>query len=311
MRFSVIIPVYNKANTIRAAVESVLAQTFHDFEIVVVDDGSIDEPEKELATLMGNQLKLIRQENGGVSVARNTGIACSHGEYVCFLDGDDLWKPHHLETMNKMITKYPCSGAFITSHESIEPNGTVIHSSKFLQNYNSDFETEDFLGLLNRTSYEVVNTNSICIKRTVFDEDDIYFVPGVRIGEDTDVWYRVGLLHKVAISKKETTMYRREYSTATKKNSHIQKWVFSLREKEIILNERITQQKKDSLIHLIDRYKMTCCREYMIAENKTEAKRILSEVKNKKNVRYVMTFIFTFLPYCVCRWVLRRSRACQ
>lgn len=311
MRFSVIIPIYNKADTIRAAVESVFSQTFYDFEIVVVDDGSTDEPENVLSDLIGEKLRLIHQENGGVSVARNTGIANAKGQYVCFLDGDDLWKPHHLETMYEMILKYPHARAFVTSHESIEPDGTVIHSSKFLRTFNADFETDDFLGLLNHTSYEVVNTNSICVNRSVFDEEDIHFVPGVRIGEDTDVWYRIGLRYKVAVSQTETTMYRREYSTATKESSHIQKWVFSLREKEILFDVRISKKGKESFIHLIDRYKMTCCREYMVAGNRNDAKKVLSEVKNKHGARYIMTRIFTILPYFLCRWGLRRSRSCQ
>ena len=310
MRFSVIIPVYNKADTVRAAVECVLAQTFQDFEIVLVDDGSNDEPEKVLADLICDQIHIIRQENGGVSVARNTGLSNAHGDYICFLDADDLWKPHHLETIHEMIIKYPNSRAYITSHESIDPNGMVIHSSRFLKAFERDFETNDFLEVLNHTSYEVVNTNSICVKRVVFDEDNIHFVPGIRIGEDTDVWYRVGLIHKVAISQTETTVYRREYSTATKESSHIQKWVFSLREKELLLDERISPRGKASLVHLIDRYKMTCCREYMAVGNRNEAIKVLSEVRDKHGNRYILTRVFTFLPYYLCRWILKRSRSC-
>ena len=116
MKFSVIIPVYNKANTIRAAVESVLAQTFSDFEIVIVDDGSHDTPEKVLADLMDKQLHLIHQENGGVSVARNTGIRAAKGDYLCFLDADDLWLPNHLEEMSILIDQFPTADMFVTSH---------------------------------------------------------------------------------------------------------------------------------------------------------------------------------------------------
>ena len=309
MKFSVIIPVYNKADTVRAAVECVLAQTFKDFEIVLVDDGSNDEPEKVLSDLIGNQINLIRQENGGVSVARNTGLSNAHGDYICFLDADDLWKPGHLETINHLIEKYPNACTFVTSHEIVTANGRTIHSSNALSGYSWDFETDNLLGLLNQTSYSVIHTNSVCVKRSMIEQEDIRFEPGVRIGEDTDVWYRLGLKHRVAISQAETTMYRREYSTATRESSHIQKWVFSLREQEILLDEKISIKVKDSFIRLIDRYKMTCCREYMAAGNRQAAVEVLSEVKDKHGKRYILTRIFTFLPYCICKWALERSRS--
>ena len=306
MQFSVVIPVYNKANTIRAAVESIYAQTVQDFEIVIVDDGSNDALEDALLNLHTPKLRLIRQENGGVSAARNTGIANAQGEYVCFLDADDLWKPHHLETVQGLIEKYPQSHMFATSHELVDFDGTVEHSNETLKQMDADFETDDFLGLLNATSYEVINTNSICVKKTAFEQENIHFEPGVRIGEDTDVWYRLGLCGKVAVSQQETTVYRREYSTATKESSYVQNWIFSLREQEILSDNRISEKAKRSYIQLLDRYKMTGSRECMAAGDRKSARRMLREVREKSGKRYMLTHIFTYLPYFVCRRVLRK-----
>ena len=93
MRFSVIIPLYNKAPYIEKALLSVMAQSYTDYEIIVVDDGSKDESaaiaENTLAGF-SSQNKLIRQENAGVSMARNNGVAQSQGDYICFLDADDF-----------------------------------------------------------------------------------------------------------------------------------------------------------------------------------------------------------------------------
>lgn len=311
MKFTIIIPVYNKADTIAAAVKSIYAQTIYDYEIIVVDDGSNDVPESALAELKSSRLRFIRQENGGVSAARNTGLSNAHGDYVCFLDADDLWKPEHLETISYLIDKYPEASVFVTSHEVITVEGNVIHSSDALGGYSLDFATDDLLGLLNQTAYSVLHTNSVCAKRSMMEQEGIHFEPGVKIGEDTDVWYRLGLKHTVAVSKTETTMYRREYSTATRESSHIQNWVFSLREQEILLDDKISEKVKASFIHLIDRYKMTCCREYMASKDRSKAKSVLSEVKNKYGKRYVLTRIFTVLPYCICGWILKRSRSCH
>ena len=304
MKFSVIIPVYNKANTVCAAVESIYAQGVEDYEIIVVDDGSSDAPELALAPVFGTKLRLIRQENGGVSVARNTGIAAAQGEYICFLDADDLWKADHLETMQALIEKYPDACTFITSNEIITPDGKVLCSSDALKGYDDDFETEDFLGLLNRTSYGIINTNSVCVQRSLLEREGIGFEPGIRIGEDSDVWYRLGLKHKVALSKKVTTAYRREFSTATKTGNYVHDWIFSRRVPELLADEAIPENVKNSIVELIDRYKMTGTRAYMVNGNRKAAKQLLSQVRCKKGKRYLLTRVFTFLPYGLCRRLL-------
>ena len=95
--FSVIIPAYNAEAFIRNSICSVLAQTVEDFEIVVVDDGSIDHTAAKIKSIDDFRIRYIYQENAGVSAARNTGIQNARGEYICFLDADDLWKQNHLE----------------------------------------------------------------------------------------------------------------------------------------------------------------------------------------------------------------------
>jgi len=106
MRFSVIIPLYNKAPYVAKAIGSVLTQTFTDFELAIVDDGSKDNSAQiaERAIEGCDNCRLIRQENAGVSMARNNGVSLSQGEYLCFLDADDWWAPTFLEEMSKLIT---------------------------------------------------------------------------------------------------------------------------------------------------------------------------------------------------------------
>ena len=115
MRFSVIMPLYNKAPYVSKAIRSILNQSFSDFELVIVDDGSTDES-AEIAeqTIEGNKnCRLIRQENTGVSTARNNGVSVSNGDYLCFLDADDWWEQTYLESMNQLIEDYQDAGAYV------------------------------------------------------------------------------------------------------------------------------------------------------------------------------------------------------
>jgi glycosyltransferase involved in cell wall biosynthesis len=101
--FSIIIPVYNRADIIHISLDSIIEQTFHDYEIIVVDDGSKDDLKDSLVSYP--DAFYVRQENAGQGVARNTGIAHSRGEYICFLDSDDLWEKHYLEHLFHTIHK--------------------------------------------------------------------------------------------------------------------------------------------------------------------------------------------------------------
>lgn len=101
--FSVIIPVYNRARALQAAIESVRAQSFQDFEIIVVDDGSRDDPRAVVEAFCDARIRFIRQDNAGGGASRNTGIDQACGAFVAFLDSDDVFLPHHLESMHALL----------------------------------------------------------------------------------------------------------------------------------------------------------------------------------------------------------------
>lgn len=123
--FSVVIPVYNRAHLLELALSSVLAQSFQDFEIVVVDDGSKDNPEKVVDAIANTRIRIIRQENRGGGAARNAGIDLASGRYIAFLDSDDQFLPHHLSTMKAVL----CRGDGIAAYARMSVdrgNGTIM-----------------------------------------------------------------------------------------------------------------------------------------------------------------------------------------
>ena len=125
---SVVIPLYNKEKSIRATLESVLAQTYTDYEVIIVNDGSTDKSADVVRNFISTvksevyevkNIRLIQQENAGVSAARNAGILAAQGEYVAFLDADDLWTPEYLETLSSLVQDYPNAGLYSIGYIAI------------------------------------------------------------------------------------------------------------------------------------------------------------------------------------------------
>lgn len=193
MRFSVIIPLYNKAPYVQKALESALSQTFKDFELVVVDDGSSDESfniAQETLKLSSVEYQLIHQDNAGVSTARNNGVSVSHGDNICFLDADDWWEPNFLERMDWLIREYPEAGIYGTNYHIISRGKSriALHIPK--------------TGYINycdcyRKLQMPLWTGSVSIPRKVYLETG-GFKPHLKLGEDFDVWVRIALKYKVA-----------------------------------------------------------------------------------------------------------------
>src|SRR3546814_1127294 len=117
-RFSVIIPLFNKGKHIESTLESVQAQTFEDFEVIVVDDGSTDSGPDVVRKFASARIRMITQANAGVSAARNRGVSEAKGENIAFLDADDIWTPQHLSELNRLIDAYPMRGLRSEEHTS-------------------------------------------------------------------------------------------------------------------------------------------------------------------------------------------------
>lgn len=316
MKFSVIIPVYNKKATLGRALDSVLTQTYRNFEVIVVNDGSTDGVEELLASYRAP--RVISQENGGVSVARNTGIEAASGDFICFLDADDRYERHHLATLNALIERYPEADLFFTSYRVQDTDGEEYASAGILRGHvealyekedcipRPDFMTDNVIDLLNRYSDAIWNTNTMCLRRSVLVDEELRFARGERLGEDVDMWLRFALRHKAAISLEVTNTYIREDSTATQNGSFNPDWVFARREEEIFAASDIRDDVKCAVALLLDRYYLSCARELAARGEKKRARAFLSRVKSKWSKAHLLSAIFCLLPPPLCRAVLRR-----
>lgn len=157
---SVIIPVYNGGRFLRAALESVFAQTYHAFEVIVVDDGSVDD--SGVIARSFPEVHYIHQTNQGVAAARNHGLEVARGEFFAFLDQDDLWKPEKLEVQMDHLLSHPDLGYTLTQQQYfLDPGATL--PSWFRKELFSTVHTGWVLGTLvvRRTAFEQVGNFAI------------------------------------------------------------------------------------------------------------------------------------------------------
>lgn len=206
MTFSVVIPLYNKEQYILRAVSSVLNQSYTDFELIVIDDGSTDEGPCLVSRVSDPRIRLVRQKNGGESAARNRGIQEASAQYIAFVDADDAWEEDHLATLAKLIEDFPGSGIYCTGYRFIEPSGKVKEPSWF---------NVPERGYINRYFHSVsrgdmiATASSVCIPRDVFDQIGL-FPMGDQLGADQDMWARVALRYPLAVDAHPTATYFRD-----------------------------------------------------------------------------------------------------
>ena len=208
--FSVIIPLYNKASYVAKAIGSVLQQTCTDFELVVVDDGSTDGSDAVAEAALGDsRALLLRQENCGVSIARNRGVAESRGRYLCFLDADDWWDPSFLEQMLGLVARHPQAGIYGSSY-------IIVNSSKHktrpapigVEKGFAEGEI-NYFQVYAGTMAMPLWTGAVCVPRAVFNAMG-GFAPELTFGEDFHLWARIALQHKVVFLNKPLAYYNQD-----------------------------------------------------------------------------------------------------
>lgn len=194
---SIVIPLYNKERSIAKTLECVLSQTWQDFEVVVVDDGSTDRSAEVVKRCTDPRIRLISQKNAGVSAARNRGIAEARGEWVALLDADDEWEPDYLATQVALSAAHPDCDVCATSYAMVSGDGrrqeAILRKLPFegdngvLTNY---FEVAS-------CSHPPICSISIMARKSAFETVG-GFPLGVKSGEDLLTWARLAARFRIA-----------------------------------------------------------------------------------------------------------------
>lgn len=201
--FSVIIPTYNRCSLLIEAINSVLNQSFLDFELLIIDDGSTDETKDaiEKKFFQKTSIHYFYQNRKGVGTARNYGIRESKGKWIAFLDSDDLWLPHHLESHYNLIQSFQDRVNWIHSRSNfIGLTGEAIESSSRL------LEGDVFLSLVregNGLNMNTITLRSEILKKYYFNEN-----PDLKVSEDWELWVRIAATYKLHYCPEITCLTR-------------------------------------------------------------------------------------------------------
>lgn len=202
-KISVVIPTYNRALYIKEAIDSALAQTHGDVEVIVVDDSSTDDTARIVSSYTG-KVKYILQENRERGAARNAGIRDSAGEYVAFLDSDDAWMPDHLERCLASLLSHEGAGVAFSGSFLMDEDGRIIERLPA-----SDFGRDQLKDIVSKFSSRGCNASSCLIKRDVFDKAGYFSeIRELSGSEDWEMWARMASSTGLAFSGDYTAKIR-------------------------------------------------------------------------------------------------------
>ena len=208
-KISVVIPAYNAEHTIKETIESVLQQTFSDFELIVINDGSTDRTLEVVQSITDSRLNVLSYENGGLSVARNRGIYQATGEFIAFLDADDLWTSDKLELQLAALQEHPDAGVAYSWTYYIDEQGQPLFAGIriFYQgNVHADLLIKNF----------ILNGSNPLIRRQAIESIG-EFDPAFPHFADWDYWLRLASNWHFAVVSKYQVFYRQSSRSMSSK----------------------------------------------------------------------------------------------
>lgn len=299
---TVVIPLYNKEAFIAETIESVLRQTREDFELIVVDDGSTDNSIKVVSAFNDPRLRLIKQVNAGVSVARNNGIQAATHVWIAFLDADDWWAPTFLQEMTNAIKKFPQNVLFASGRCRVFASEEERYMHTMLP---KDGET-------NRINYyhviskylPLINSSNVVIRKSHF-ENAGYFRPGQKQYEDHDLWMRLAIRQNVVFVNNNLSFYRKTVSGSASENEYVASDFNTYLQTIISVKQKLSEQDRRSMNQYASRFcLLTYLKQY--GNYKYEERRLLENplkqlISGKYRYLYILSKSVPFNLYKILK----------
>lgn len=252
INFSVIIPLYNKSETIFDTVNSVLNQTYPHFELIIVNDGSTDDSLDVVNTVVDSRIRLINKPNSGVSDARNLGVAEAKYDWIAMLDGDDLKTPTALQEIAEAIRKYPKYKIFSTGYSIIESQSQKTkYTNKFLP-IEGETGIIDYIDCTSAGEPPINSSNSV-IHSDIFKKYG-GFVSGHKNYEDHELWMRIYEENSIVFINKELLHIRRDLEGTARQNKILVKDINTYLNTIALVKGKLNKGKKMKLMKFLNKF---------------------------------------------------------
>jgi hypothetical protein len=313
MKFSVVIPLFNKAPYVEIAIASVLAQTAQDFEIIVLDDGSTDGGADIVAANTDPRVRLFRQPNAGVSATRNRAISMANGEWVAFLDADDWHHPHYLQSLVAAQNLHPAADVVATQYIPVADTAYLWPPAWPVPATFAAEPIELIEDLPARwMKGATFTTSSVCIRTARLQQMQPCFAVGECQGEDLDMWFRVAEQSPVAWVKKPMVAYRVSVDgSLSVTNPKLELAPFQHRIRARALSGAMTAAQAKSALKMVADQEISMARDALAAGHRLKAVRLLWSGHNAASKRrwWFTAAMAVFVPgELVKRWQHWRVR---
>lgn len=305
---SVVIPLYNKEKQIINTLQSVFRQTYQDFEIVVINDGSTDNSVAEVERIQDPRIRLINQQNAGVSVARNRGIQESKGEYIALLDGDDEWMPDYLKTQIELAQKYPECDVYAVNYCFRDMIGQTIPTKiNQLPFIGADGILANYFEVAS-CSHPPICSISIMVQKGVFESVGGFPI-GIKSGEDLLTWARLACKYKIAYSTKPLAFFVESAS-----DSNESKAIQRSGGEQYVLDELLKLYSTHPDIvglkdYVIRWYKIYCVLSIEINNNHKILKLAPEAIKfGGSKLQFMLLYIFGLMPTAISKYLFFKLR---
>lgn len=286
IQFSIVIPLYNKEQYIKRAIDSILNQNIQNYEILVVDDGSTDRSYQVVQEMQNEKVRIIKKRNGGESSARNAGIENAKYEYIAFLDADDEWEHNYLKEISRLIKLFPNAGIYGTGYVFMFSDNNIKEPKFTNINTNSSEIFENYFKCVLKDPI-ITSSNSVVPKKIFYEVG--MFNTTLTHGGDLEMWMRIAFKYKIAFSKKICSIYHKEAENRVCN-------IFPNLNSTIIylIEKQYNCMKLNDEVHrYFDRIRMYFATEYIINGDGATGRNILS--KHRNNLEYYKWWILSWL----------------
>ena len=306
--FSIIIPLYNKAPYIQNALNSIINQSFKDFEVIIIDDGSTDDGVLKVNEFFQREStpftdwRLISQQNKGVSSARNYGVSLAKFEFIAFLDADDWWATDYLLNMKGLIDSYPEAGIYGSSYYKVKNNLNIPASIGVDKGFTNGLI--NYFKVYANTLWMPLWTGATIIKKSAFIELN-GFKASLKLGEDFDLWSRVAIFYPVAFLNKPLAYYNQDVDFKTRA---VGTRLYESQEHILFTNYSEQLMGNTDFVYLFERLALYgLLPYYAYKKNLAEVKLILKSIDWRRHELKYFIFYRFFSPLMLKYWIFLNS----